>query len=1152
MTTSEQSGILARLRRYQQLLVVGGGLAITIVVLVAGLLEIAASIDAYMARTKEEIAIDVRRSMDFSTRATATLRNNVQNVELAWDAASSSPAGRAAPFADGARVLRVQPNDDVPPLLVMETGDGAAPPDAWRYVQLAETMAAATVVVAARNAGDLAVYLISPDRRLLIMAVLPWEGAGWQERVVSDRAGLMAALAPAGVSPISAPAGGWRDPVTGAARLRWLPPYKSPLTGKESVRIATELRGRDGRPFGMLVYELPLGALAATLPSTSFAGTCMVLGPDNAWILSCQPSPDPALVPLARQAVAAGLGASARSAYVDGHVLSGWPLGPEGWTLVHAQSWRDIIAGVRPQIVLSILTSALIIALTWVLLLTVRRRVFIPAVQQSQRVFESEQLSRTLIETAPVGLGLIAVDSGHSLLRSPVMEDVAQRVVSDGPSLSHVLCGHYLQRENEAGRPGRAMAVQDDLDFSTRDGERLDLAVSMARARYRGEDVLVAAFTDVTAKRSLERELREARRAADAANAAKSAFLAMMSHEIRTPLNAILGNLEILEHAPLDALSRDRLQIVRRASDGLLAVVSDVLDFSKIEAGELQVEALDMDALDVASHALMMFAPVARAKGLTLVAELGAAIRQPMRADPARMGQVIQNLLSNAIKFTDSGQVVLRLRRDELGSPLEIEVEDTGIGMSSDQVAGLFRDFGQADASIGRRFGGTGLGLALSRRLAQAMGGTLVACSEPGRGSRFTLRLPLGGNPGATLEVPRFDQERVLLVAAVETWRIAAARVFQAWALRVETYAHPALIDTREIEDADVLVFWGDRQTWHPEDENRLVEDALWVLDCTENGPSEPVAAGRRLCVSVYGLRGVAAALRHALQGEHLPVARQSGRMLAKPLRVLVAEDNAVNRRLFEEQLGMLGCEVTAVMSAEQALARLEPGAFDVLLTDLSMPGMDGYALARRAVERCPGLPVLAATANVTPQERERGLRAGMSQVLGKPLSLGQLAQALSEATGLPVAQRDREAVDGLLGGHEVSGEAKQMFLRSCEAAVPLLRRGLQDDSASSVLAELHSLGGACGVFRLYSVAEQCAALEHAIKTDGLRARAADIHALCDTLSAVVAREPESLRNVADQIVALSESGHGEAALAEIAALAKDLQKGLRSGSGPR
>lgn len=1154
MQTSERSNVLARLRRYQQLLVMGGGAAITAAVIVASLVEVAASVNAYMARTKEEIADDVRRSLNVTTQVVATMRNNVQVMEAAWNRSlAESGEGEPAPGPDG--VLRVQDTQDVPPLLVIRNEDAPGEGAAWRYVALARRMAPATGAIAARNGGDLAVYLYSADQRYLVMSVLPWGGSDWQDRIAADRGSLFTALGASQGSPIfDGPTAG--DVPSGAApRLRWLPPYQSPLTGKQAVRIATHLKAADGRSIGTLVYEMPLTTLAATLPSTGVAGTCVVVATDGAEIARCPDESGRDVSAALRAAQASGVQTAARSAFFDGFVLSRWPFGPTGWTLIHAQSWREIAVAVRPQVIVTLVTSALIVALTWLLLLLVKRRVFVPAVRQSQRVFESEQLSRTLVQTAPVGLGLIAQDGGRPLLRSPTMAEVGERVAQDGHNLSSTLLQHYRERGSEAAEAAeqeRLPAVlRDDLVFSTRDG-RLDLSVSMVQARYQDQDVLVTAFNDVTDKKRLEQELHRARLEAESANAAKSAFLAAMSHEIRTPLNAVLGNLELLAYSPLDDLQRDRLRIIRTASDGLLTVVSDVLDISKIEAGELVLEDLPFDILEVAAETLMVFAPVARAKGLELASDLGQAVAFPMRGDPARLRQVLNNLLSNAIKFTEAGSVTLRVSSDAARGQVVIEVEDTGIGMTGEQLVGLFQEFNQTDATINRRFGGTGLGLALSQRLVQEMGGSLTPHSRAGAGSRFELRLP-GGASADTLQAPRFDGETLLLVAASAAQRETLAVVLQAWGLQVAAYSHPALIASDAVEDAGVLVFWGDRQTWHPDDENRLVEDASWVVDCTEDGPAQPVASGRVVSASTYGMRALANGLRYALQGHALAVREQPSLTLAKRLRVLVAEDNPVNRRLFAEQLGLLGCDATTVVDAAQALVWLEREAFDVLLTDLSMPGQDGFALAREVRARWPALPVVAATANVTPQQREEGERAGMACVLGKPLSLADLAQALSDVAGLRWTGA-KSADAGVLGGRAVAEETWLAYTRSCEDAVRRLQQGLRDGDEGAVLAELHSVQGACRVFGFEQVADRCQALAESIAQLGVAACSATVEALCDALLVTATRDGLYLERQAGRIVErLSDGGAADGgANAGVAELAKVLLASLRDQEGRR
>ena len=769
--------------------------------------------------------------------------------------------------------------------------------------------------------------------------------------------------------------------------------------------------------------------------------------------------------------------------YQDGVFSISGRLTHKDWVLVHSCTWRSIGIAIGRQMGMEAMLTLVTLVLMWLLLISLKLRVFHPLLEWARRVHESEKLNRSLIDTAPVGLGLIAIDNAQILRCSPAMMDAGERIESEAASLSAAFVARHQElMQKHPGQPGKPRAAFcEEMYFALRDGCTIDLAVSMVPARYKGREVLVTAFIDVTAKNRVEEKLREARQAADLANAAKSAFLAAMSHEIRTPLNAILGNLELLSHSALDAIQRDRLGVIRTSSDGLLTTISDVLDFSKIEAAELRLEHIEFDALEVVSRALMMFAPVAGTKGLTLMGELGLALVQPMRGDPNRLGQVIHNLLSNAIKFTESGQVLLHLMTDECRSQLTIEVRDSGIGMSPEQVARLFQPFSQGDASISRRFGGTGLGLALCSRLAQAMGGTLAVHSELGRGSRFTLCLPLGEGTPAPL-APCFSGEQVLLLAASHPACTYISSVLQAWGLSVTCYSHPSQVDPAAVAAAATLVLWGARDTWHANEENRLVEEASWVIDCATEGPWDPIASGRLLSVSVFVLRGLAASLRHALQGEALTAPQDDRKVLARPLRVLVAEDNALNRQLFKEQLTLLGCDPQVVSNGEQALACLVHEPFDVLLTDLAMPGLDGYMLASSVRQSWPGMPVVAVTAHVTPQERLRCEQAGMGRVLGKPLSLEALGQALSEVTGIECTHYEAGQTVGLLGGQSLPETTRQLFWQSCETSLAVLRQARREADVPRMLSELHSLRGMLGVYRMRGASRKLIDAEEALK----------------------------------------------------------------------
>ncbi len=490
------------------------------------------------------------------------------------------------------------------------------------------------------------------------------------------------------------------------------------------------------------------------------------------------------------------------------------------------------------------------------------------------------------------------------------------------------------------------------------------------------------------ALRASEADLRRARDQAEAASHAKSLFLATMSHEIRTPMNGIVGAAELLRAGERDPGRVEALDTLRASCDALLAILSDVLDFSKIEAGRLEVERVPFDLREVAGNAVRLFSTLAAARGLVLRGELDDALPPTLLGDPARLRQVLLNLLGNALKFTPRGQVVLRARvarqprpaspcvdtapprttstcvdgasprpaspcvdtapprttstcvdgasprpaspcgagappRPELDDAdlldvVEIEVEDSGIGISAEAQARLFEAFTQADASTTRRYGGTGLGLAISRRLVELMGGRIEVTSSPGAGSLFRITLPL-----------------VEAEAAEPTMPVAA-------------------------EDDDAGAPLGSRE-----------DDAF--------ATGAPAAAGRT---------------------DLLPSCRG--------LRVLLVEDNPVNRRVAARLLELLGVRADLAEDGAEAIAACARTAYDVVLMDWCMPGVDGVEATRaiRAAETpTHRATIVALTANAIAGDRERCLAAGMDDYLTKPVRLADLRGVLSRlAVSAPTA----------------------------------------------------------------------------------------------------------------------------------------------------
>lgn len=1055
----------------------GGGALVSVMVLLMFFIEARAIVLRQIESVRQAFVAEHAVLLKEVEAREDSIRIVQVGAETAWRHGTSFDLTHVRDFRTQGRQLLLESAPILRPQWIFGAGGILADDDSLgRFFNLAVELGRATSVDRLVTGEVLSSYFYSLHHN--IAAVVPAPETAVRQRIVADRAHYLQLLTRDVDQRIFWPVRG----VTGAGpqSLYWLPPYLNPYTQRQAIRIAAPIFDQ-GVPFAALVMEYPLPELAEPRISGVTQGDYAIVSEQGEVISSTASNPSQLfsfqrtdLERLARQ-----VGKGRVEGYQEGMFTVAQNLGDTGWLLVLRYTWRDFIQMTARSLLIGAVLAGGTLLLIWWFLIHFKLRIVRPLIERSEQVFESEQLSRTLIETAPVGLGLLVAYSGEPLLRSPSMVQMQARIHAIGHDLPKVLVewnGQLALRDNGI--------AHEDLTFQTQEGKLLSLSVSMAPARYRGRDALVVAFIDITNKKRLEQQLVEAREAADKANLAKSSFLAAMSHEIRTPLNAILGNLELLVHSALPA-QRDRLQTIQHASDNLLSIVSDVLDFSKIEAGQLRLEHVEFDVLEVAANALDIFTPMARSKGLALSGELSDSATQPMLGDPTRLGQVLNNLLSNALKFTQQGQVRVRVVVDSSARRLSMEVQDTGIGLSPEQVHRAFQAFTQADETVYRRFGGTGLGLTLCTRLAQAMSGELTVRSELGKGSTFSLTVPLQDG-AAQADRPAFDGERVLILAASAEDRAYLLQALESWGLCVEAYQHPAQIGDDVLIGGDALLLWGERDTWHSDDENRLVEEGNWVIDCSAEGPHEPIASGRLLSTSAHGLRGLASALRNALQGQPLPAREQQRLSVPGQLRVLVAEDNSVIRRVFEEQLQLLGCTAVVVECAEQALACLCRERFDVLVTDLSMPGMDGYALSRQVLAHWPAMPVVVATADAAAQEQEACEELGVARVLTKPLSLARLAKALRDVCaldatgGLPVQHEAMQ--EDPLGNEALPDDLEGTFRSFCASSFAAIRQARDAADSAGLLHELHSLKGALGVYRVPELGRKVVELEARIK----------------------------------------------------------------------
>jgi len=567
-----------------------------------------------------------------------------------------------------------------------------------------------------------------------------------------------------------------------------------------------------------------------------------------------------------------------------------------------------------------------------------------------------------------------------------------------------------------------------DLRLATAQGERwfsrIDIPV---RDTTTDRQLIQTVLRDVTERRLIEEELLAARHSAESSNEAKSRFLATVSHEIRTPLNGVLGMAALLRDTRLTKEQSAYIEALETSGETLLLLIDEVLDFSKVEAGKLDIHAAPVKVGALTESVVELLAPKAHAKDLEIGTMIDPHLPGHVTLDATRVRQILFNLIGNGVKFTDTGGVAVELSgrpNPAGGSFLDLVVRDTGIGFGAHEADRLFQEFEQVDHGPARKFGGTGLGLAIAQRLAHLMGGSIAAKPADGGGALFEVSLPV---PEDLLDQPDTrlvsfaDKKFVFVTTSQIECPLLAERLTRQDA-QVSVMAPGSEQLDSALMGADLIVV----------DNAALSDSAGWLAGAHLSGCQAPAVVMispperdrlenlREAGYAAYLIRPVrietliqvftglfdADSTGHAWDVSAEPVQNgflsNRGPVPSRPLRLLVAEDNDINRLLSEAMLRKLGHVPVLVIDGEKAVAAAASGSFDAILMDLHMPGLDGISAIRQIRQDehrtgRPHVPILIVTADVMKEARDQATEVGAAGYLTKPLSVDAISNALME-----------------------------------------------------------------------------------------------------------------------------------------------------------
>jgi len=643
--------------------------------------------------------------------------------------------------------------------------------------------------------------------------------------------------------------------------------------------------------------------------------------------------------------------------------------------------------------------------------------------------------------------------------------------------------------------------------------------------------------TNITKTVEIQEELKSAKDSAEEATKIKSEFLANMSHEIRTPIHTIIGMAELLSETKLDAEQTEYANQIQFSADVLLNLVNDILDFSKIEAGRLNLDIIEFDVSQMIGDAVDLFALEAHQKALELITWIDPSVPRYVKGDPHRIAQIIINLVKNAVKFTSQGEIMLIVNPAGAGDkirPLKFSVIDTGIGISEEKQAELFTSFTQVDSSTSRKFGGSGLGLSISKSLTEMMDGEIGVDSTEGEGSTFWFTLPLQISDERTETVSQMTEElenlKVLVVDNNQNTRIVLGSHLTAWGCSVQEaeYGKQALETLREaagtpdkfdfaLIDSDMSGMDG----WQLGQEiisDKTINSTHLIL-LTPAGKSGDEAKMKLLkWFDAYMSKPVKTSLlRDAMvriTGEvmDLEAAEEAVEVLEpieetseekKHIKILIAEDHIVNQTFFKAILGKQGYSIEVANDGQEALELTKANAFDLIFMDIQMPNMNGLEATRAIREAGIEVPIVAVTASALKEEMQRAMDVGMNDFITKPFKQKDIMPVVEKwaaykkrvthekQTEIASSEPDAKeaispifdldgAVETFMGKKDVVLKVIKEFIKKVDGDTIKLKKALIKQDFNTISEIAHSIKGSAWNLEIKRLGNVAAELENA------------------------------------------------------------------------